>query len=77
MSTTQNVQIFQYNTAFYFEIPMSKIPKGVSLAPPYPTVIYMEFKSRLLRANQMAKKKEKKSLMGFERVTLRLIGKNI
>ena len=29
------------------------------LAPPYPTAIYMEFKSRVLRANKMAKKKKK------------------
>ena len=57
MGTTQNVQIFQYKMEF--KISMSKIPLGVSLAPPYPTVIYMEFKSRLLRANMMAKKKKK------------------
>ena len=45
MSTTQNVQVFQYKTAF--KISMSKI------------VICMEFKSRLLLANYMAKKEKK------------------
>ena len=50
MSTTQNVHIFQYKTAF--NISMSKIPQGVRLVLPYPTVIYIEFKSRLLRAKR-------------------------
>ena len=63
MSTTQNVQIFQYKTAF--KISMSKI------------VIYMEFcYSNHEYCLQMKWPKKKMSMMGFELVT-ELIGKNL
>ena len=73
MSTTQNVQIFIYKTAF--KISMSKLLKGVRLVPP--TLLLHTWNSNHDYCLQIKwpKRKKKMSLMGLQRVTHRLIGK--